>query len=49
MKSDNEIIKIAKNLCNREDAECAIFINGFLAGYKEAFKEIEENDNASTI
>ena len=54
MKSDKEIIDIAKSLCNREDAECLIFISGFLAGYsgfltghKECLKEVENDTNAT--
>lgn len=41
-KSKEEILKMAKELCNREDAECAIFISGFIKGYEVCQKENEE-------
>lgn len=47
MKSEKEILEMAKKLCNREDAECAIFISGFVSGYKECLKEVENDTNAS--
>ena len=42
MKSEEEILKQAKELCNRDDAECAIFVSGYLRGYKDCQKENEE-------
>lgn len=43
MKSDEKIIEKARELCSREDAECAIFISGFLAGYKECLRETQKD------
>ena len=43
MKSEKEILEKAKELCNREDAECALFISGFIAGYKECLKDYGQN------
>lgn len=39
MKSKEEIIKIAKEMCPRNDSECAVFISGFIKGWKECEKE----------
>lgn len=40
MKSKEEIRKMAQELCPRTDAECAIFINGFIRGWEECLKEM---------
>lgn len=42
MKTREEILKQAKELCNREDAECALFISGYIAGYEACQKENKE-------
>lgn len=39
MKSNEEIVKQAKELCPRTDSECAIFLSGFIAGFRAAEKE----------
>lgn len=39
MKSKEEIIKIAKEICSRNDSECAVFISGFVKGWEECEKE----------
>jgi len=44
MKTREEILKQAKELCNRDDAECALFISGFVAGY-EACQNENEKEN----
>lgn len=44
MKSDEKIIEKAREMCSREDAECVIFISGFLAGYKECLKETQKDE-----
>ena len=41
-KTKKEIVKEAEELCNREDAECALFISGYVAGYEACQKEYEE-------
>ena len=40
MKSKEEIQKLAKDLCPRNDAECAIFISGFVRRWEECLKEL---------
>ena len=40
MKSREEIQKIAQELCPRTDAECAVFISGFVRGWEECQKEM---------
>lgn len=40
MKSKEEILKMAQELCPRTDTECAIFISGFMRGWEECLKEI---------
>ena len=45
MKSREEITKMARELCDRQDTECAIFINGFVAGYREAEKHYGDYDS----
>ena len=39
MKSKEEILKIAKEMCPRNDSECAVFVTGFLKGWEECEKE----------
>ena len=43
MKSKKEILKIAKEMCPRNDSECAVFITGFLKGWEECEKESGQN------
>ena len=40
-KTKEEILKQAKELCNRKDAECALFISGYVAGYEACQDEQE--------
>lgn len=40
MKNKEEILKIAEELCPRNDLGCAIFISGFMRGWEECLKEI---------
>lgn len=54
MKSKEEILKIAKELCPRENAECAVFISGFIRGWEECLKENgygqnREEDNGQVL
>lgn len=42
MKTREEILKQAKELCDRNDAECAFFISGFVAGFEACQNENEE-------
>lgn len=39
MKSKEEIIKIAKEMCPRNDSECAVFISGFVKGWEKCEQE----------
>lgn len=45
MKNKKEIAKKAKELCNRDDAECAVFISGYVRGYQDCQKEMEEKNS----
>ncbi len=47
MKTEEEISKIAKELCPRTDAECAVFISGFVLGWKTCLKEEFKNGEIS--
>lgn len=40
MKSREEVQKIAQELCQRADTECAVFISGFMRGWEECLKEL---------
>ena len=40
MKSKEEIMKHAREICQRDDTECAIFISGFVRGWEECLKEL---------
>lgn len=44
MKSNEEITKKAREICQRNDAECALFITGFVAGYRAAEKELSNEE-----
>lgn len=48
MKSREEIIKIAKEMCPRNDSECAVFISGFIKGWEECEKELEYGQDSET-
>jgi hypothetical protein len=48
MKSKEEILKTAQELCPRADAECAIFINGFIKGWEECLKELGYGQDRET-
>ena len=43
MKSKEEIYEMAKELCQRNDTECAIFVNGYVRGYEDCQKEYEKD------
>lgn len=45
MKSKEEITEMAKTLCPHDDTECAIFISGFIAGFRAAEKEFENEQD----
>lgn len=45
MKSREEIQKMAQELCPRSDAECAIFISGYIKGYEDAQNELEDEQD----
>ena len=45
MKSKEEILKRAKELCQENNTECAIFISGFLRGYEECLEDLKEEKN----
>ena len=47
MKSKEEIVKQARELCKREDAECAVFISGYVRGYEDCQKEYEKENEQS--
>lgn len=40
MKTEKEVLKIAKELCQRQDTECAVFITGFLKGWEMCLNEM---------
>ena len=40
MKSREEILKMAQEICPRNDTECAVFISGFMRGWEECLKEM---------
>ena len=43
MKSREEITKQARELCDRLDTECALFISGYVRGYEDCQKEYEKD------
>ena len=47
MKSKEEVLKIAKEMCPRNDTECAVFISGFMKGWEMCEKEngLDRKDN----
>ena len=40
-KTKEEIAKQAKEICKREDTECAIFVSGYIRGFEDCLKELE--------
>lgn len=48
MKLKEEIIKIAKEMCSRNDSECAVFISGFVKGWEECEKELGYGQDSET-
>lgn len=48
MKSKEEIIKIAKEMCPRNDSECAVFISGFVKGWEECEKKLGYGQDSET-
>ena len=45
MKSKKEIEKQAREVCPRKDTECAVFVSGYVLGYRAAEKEYENGQN----
>ena len=45
--SKEDIMKIAKEFCPQKTSECAIFVNGFVKGWEECLKYVN-NGTAQT-
>ena len=42
MKTKNEVLKKARELCSENSSECAVFVSGFIRGYEECLEDAEK-------